>query len=397
MTASASTPAPARAAEPEHSPPPPAPKPTWQKYGTPLLVVLLAAAVVFTITRNWNSWEGGRIEQVTDDAYVRGNLTPLSTKVPGIVRDVKVSDYQQVHKGDLIVELEDDDYKAQVAQATAAVEAGKAAIENNRRQRELQDSKIDKALAGIDQAKAQITAAEAGIAAVQADVVRTQDERTRQEGLFQTRSTTQQKLEQAVADEQRFAAQSASRKADLEQAKTMLRSNELSAEAERRTKSVLESQDMQLIADLHAKEAGLTAAKVNLGYTTIEAPSDGTVGERQVRPGQLVSPGTQVIPFVDKIKWVLANYRETQLTNMRVGDPVEIRIDAYPGKTFRAKVIEIAPASGSQFALLPPDNATGNYTKVVQRIPVKIAFDDESVATSLQPGLSVIATVRTRH
>ncbi|HXP68449.1 MAG TPA: HlyD family secretion protein [Candidatus Dormibacteraeota bacterium] len=397
MTASASTPAPARAAEPEHSPPPPAPKPAWQKYGTPLLVVLLAAAVVFTITRNWNSWEGGRIEQVTDDAYVRGNLTPLSTKVPGIVRDVKVSDYQQVHKGDLIVELEDDDYKAQVAQASAAVEAGKAAIENNRRQRELQDSKIDKALAGIDQAKAQITAAEAGIAAVQADVVRTQDERTRQEGLFQTRSTTQQKLEQAVADEQRFAAQSASRKADLEQAKTMLRSNELSAEAERRTKSVLESQDMQLVADLHAKEAGLTAAKVNLGYTTIEAPSDGTVGERQVRPGQLVSPGTQVIPFVDKIKWVVANYRETQLTNMKVGDPVEVRIDAYPGKTFRGKVIEIAPASGSQFALLPPDNATGNYTKVVQRIPVKIAFDDENVATSLQPGLSVIATVRTRH
>jgi membrane fusion protein (multidrug efflux system) len=395
--AAASTPAPARAAEPEHSPPPPAPKPAWQKYGTPLLVVLLAAAVIFTITRNWNSWEGGRIEQVTDDAYVRGNLTPLSTKVAGIVRDVKVSDYQQVHKGDLIVGLEDDDFKAQVAQARAAVQAGKAAIENNRRQRELQDSKIERALAGIDQAKAQITAAEAGIAAVQADVVRTQDERARQEGLFQTRSTTQQKVEQAVADEQRFAAQSASRKADLEQAKTMLRSNELAAEAERRGKAVLESQDMQLVADLHAKEAALTAAKVNLGYTTIEAPSDGTVGERQVRPGQLVSPGTQVIPFVDKIKWVLANYRETQLTNMKVGDPVEIRIDAYPGKTFRGKVIEIAPASGSQFALLPPDNATGNYTKVVQRIPVKIAFDDESVATSLQPGLSVIATVRTRH
>ncbi len=397
MTAAASTPAPAKAAEPEHSPPPPAPKPAWQKYGTPLLVVLLAAAVVFTITRNWNSWEGGRIEQVTDDAYVRGNLTPLSTKVAGIVRDVKVSDYQQVHKGDLIVELEDDDYKAQVAQATAAVEAAKAAIENNRRQRDLQDSKIERALAGIDQAKAQITAAEAGIAAVQADVVRTQDERARQEGLLQTRSTTQQKVEQAVADEQRFAAQSASRKADLEQAKTMLRSSELAAEAERRGKAVLESQDMQLVADLHAKEAGLTAAKVNLGYTTIEAPSDGTVGERQVRPGQLVSPGTQVIPFVDKIKWVVANYRETQLTNMKVGDPAEIRIDAYPGKTFRAKVIEIAPASGSQFALLPPDNATGNYTKVVQRIPVKIAFDDQGVATSLQPGLSVIATVRTRH
>src|ERR1700746_1050828 len=201
MTASASTPAPARAAEPEHSPPPPVPKPAWQKYGTPLLVVLLAAAVVLTITRNWNSWEGGRIEQVTDDAYVRGNLTPLSTKVAGIVRDVKVSDYQQVHKGDLIVELEDDDYKAQVAQASAAVEAAKAAIENNRRQRELQDSKIERALAGIDHAHAQITAAEAGIAAVQADVVRTQQERARQEGLFQIRFTTQQKVGQAGADE----------------------------------------------------------------------------------------------------------------------------------------------------------------------------------------------------
>src|ERR1700721_1173892 len=111
MTASASTPAPARAAEPEHSPPPPAPKPKWQTYGTPLLVVLLAAAVVLTITRNWNAWEGGHIEQVTDDAYVRGDLTPLSTKVPGLVRDVHVNDYQEVHKGDLLVVLDDDDYK----------------------------------------------------------------------------------------------------------------------------------------------------------------------------------------------------------------------------------------------------------------------------------------------
>src|SRR5579863_4352091 len=195
MTAAASTPAPARAAEPEHSPPPPAPKPAWQKYGTPLLVVLLAAAIVYTITRNWNSWEGGRIEQVTDDAYVRGNLTPLSTKVAGIVRNVRVSDYQQVHKGDLIVELEDDDYKAQVAQASAAVEAAKAAIENNRRQRELQDSKIDKALAGIDQAKAQITAAEAGKGAVEADLIHARSERKRQDDLYQAHSATQQKLE----------------------------------------------------------------------------------------------------------------------------------------------------------------------------------------------------------
>lgn len=393
--ASAPMPAPARTAESEHVTVVPEPK--WRKFLVPALVVLLIVAVVLTVTRNWNSWEGGRIEQTTDDAYVRGDLTPLSTKVPGIVRDVKVSDYQQVHKGDLLVVLEDDDYQAQVAQATAAVEAAKAAIENNVRQRELQDSKIDRALAGTDQAHAQITAAQAGIEAAQADVVRTQAERTRQEGLLQTHSTTQQKVEQAVADQERLAAQLASRKADSEQAKTMLRSSELAAEGERRGKTVLESQDAQLIADLHAKQAALTVAQVNLGYTKIEAPGDGTVGERQVRAGQLISPGTQAIAFVSNVKWVQANYRETQLTNMRVGDAAEIRIDEYPGKVFRGKVLEIAPASGSQFALLPPDNATGNYTKVVQRIPVKIAFDDANLAATLRPGLSVIAMVRTSH
>jgi membrane fusion protein (multidrug efflux system) len=393
----ASTPAPVPAAVPEHATEQPKTRPKWQKYGTPLLVALLAAAVVLTITRNWNAWEGGRIEQVTDDAYVRGDLTPLSTKIAGIVRDVKVSDFQEVHKGDLIAALDDDDYQAQVAQASAAVEAAKAAIENNLRERELQDAKIDRALAGIDEAHAQITAAQAGIEAVQADVTRAKAERTRQEALLQTRSATQQKVEQAVADEQRLAATLAIRTADLEQAKTMLRSNELAAEAERRNKAVLESQDAQLAADLHAKEAALTGAQVNLGYTKIEAPGDGTVGERQVRPGQLVSPGTQVISFVSKIKWVLANYRETQLTNMKVGDVAEIAVDEYPGKVFHGKVLEIAPASGSQFALLPPDNATGNYTKVVQRIPVKIALDDSSDASSLRPGLSVVATVRTKH
>jgi len=157
------------------------------------------------------------------------------------------------------------------------------------------------------------------------------------------------------------------------------------------------SQELQLIADLHAKEAALTVARVNLGYTTIDAPADGTVGERQVRPGQLVSPGTQIISFVSQVKWVQANFRETQLTNVKVGDLAEIRVDTYPGELIHGKVIEIAPASGSQFALLPPDNATGNFTKVVQRVPVKIALDDAAWAAKLRPGLSVTATVRTRR
>jgi len=370
--------------------------PRWVKYLTPILIVLLAIAVVVTVTRNWNAWEGGKVDQVTDDAYVRGDLTPLSTKVAGIVRDVHVNDYQQVHKGDLLVELQDDDYQAQVAQASAAVEAGKAAIENNVRQRELQDARIQKALAGIDQAKAQIAAAQAGKDAVQAELWRARLERKRQEGLLQTHSTTQQKEEAAVADEERLAGQYASRDADLVQARAMLHSSEQSAEAERRMKVVLESEQVQLVADLHAKEASLVVAQVNLGYTKISAPGDGSVGERQVRTGQLVSPGTQVIPFIAKTKWVEANYRETQLTNVKIGDPAELRFDEYPGQVIRGKVIQIAPASGSQFALLPPDNATGNFTKVTQRIPVKIALDDTELATKLRPGLSVTATVRTR-
>src|SRR6516225_5509955 len=212
----ASAPAP----RPEHAPP--AARPKWQKYDTPTLVVLLAAALVATITRNWNAWEGGRIEQVTDDAYVWGDLTPLSTKVAGIVREVRVSDFQQVHKGDILVELEDKDFLAQVAQASAAVEAAKAAVENNRRQREVQDSRIARALATVDEANDQIAAAQDGIEATRADVVRTQKERRRQEALLQTESSTQQKLEQAVADEQRFAAQLASHEAALEQAKALL-------------------------------------------------------------------------------------------------------------------------------------------------------------------------------
>jgi len=197
----------------------------WQSYTTPILVVILALAVLITITRNWNAWEGGKVEQVTDDAYVRGDLTPLSTKVSGIVRSVNVADYQQVHKGDLLVELQDEDYRAQVDQANAAVAAARAGIEENVRQRQLQDARIAKALAGIDQAKAQIDAAEAGREAVQAELTRARSERKRQEGLYQSHSTTQQNLEAADAAEGNLSGQFASREADLNQARTMLSSS----------------------------------------------------------------------------------------------------------------------------------------------------------------------------
>jgi len=371
-------------------------KAAWLKFGTPVLVLLMALAITLTMTRNWNAWEGGRVDQVTDDAFVRRDLTPLGTKVAGLVREVKVSDYQQVRKGDELVRLEDEDYRAHVAQAAAAVDAAKAALENNSRQRELQDARIQRAVAGIDQAHAQIDAAHAGREAVRADVSRTSAERSRQEALLATGSSTHQRAEAAVADAERFTAQLASREADLTQARTLLRSNELAVEAERRSKVVLQSHELQLVADLRAREAALAVAHVNLSYTRILAPADGVVGERQVRPGQLVSPGTHVISFLGGTTWVQANFRETQLTNIKVGDPVDVRIDLYPGEVTHGHVLEIAPASGSQFALLPPDNATGNFTKVVQRVPVKIALDNSRLASQLRSGLSAVITVRTR-
>jgi membrane fusion protein (multidrug efflux system) len=227
-------------------------------------------------------------------------------------------------------------------------------------------------------------------------VSRTKAERSRQEALVATGAATRQRVEAAVADAERFTAQLASREADLTQARTLLRSNELAVETERRSKEVLESQELQLVADLHAKEAALAVVQVNLSYTRIVAPADGTVGERQVRPGQLVSPGTQVLSFVGGTAWVQANFRETQLTNIEGGNPVDVRIDVFPGEVIPGRVLEIAPASGSQFALLPPDNATGNFTKIVQRVPVKIALDDSPLTPRLRSGLSAVVTVRTK-
>jgi membrane fusion protein, multidrug efflux system len=390
----------------------------------PVAILLLAAAIVYAITSNWNSWIGSRETQETDNAYLRADLTPLSTRVSGTVSQVAVNDYQKVKAGDLLVQLKDDDYRAQVEQATAGVRAGEAAIENNQRQKSLQDAHITQAQAGIEAATAQVAQAEATIEASQAqikdaqgaveatkaDVVRTEAERRRQEALVEAAAATRQRLEQVVADADRFRATLTSREAelaqaraglavrrsDLAQAKAGLLGRNADLEAQRRQRAVLDSQEGQLRADLNAKQAGLKVAETNLEYTRILAPTDGVVGERKVRVGQLVSPGTQVLSLVQSDPWVLANYKETQLTNVRKGDPVEITVDAFPGLVIKGHVEEIAPASGSQFALLPPDNATGNFTKIVQRIPVKIVLEpDENVRQRLRPGMSVISRIKT--
>jgi len=390
----------------------------------PALILVMAAGILFLIAGNWNTWASDRASQETDDAYVRADLTPLSTKVAGLVATVAVSDYQPVKAGDLLVQLRDDDFRAQVRQAEAAVAYGEDALVNNQRQKELQDARILQAEDGIRAAQADIAAAEAGIDAAksaianaksgivgsQADVERTTLERRRQEALIATQSATRQKLEQVVADAERFRAQLASRDSDLSSATAQLASREADLaraharfestkaelEAQKRQRAVMDSQELLLRADLNAKRASLALAQVNLGYTRIVAPESGIVSERKVRPGQLVNPGTQVISLVQRDVWVDANYKETQVRHIRAGDAAEIHVDAFPGTIFRGKVDHVSPASGSQFALLPPDNATGNFTKIVQRVPVKIVLDaGQTAAERLRPGLSVIATVRT--
>jgi membrane fusion protein (multidrug efflux system) len=390
----------------------------------PSLVLLMAAGILLVITGNWNAWASERTEQETDDAYTRADVTPLGTKVAGLVATVRVSDYQAVKAGDLLVQLRDDDFRAQVQQAEAAVAAGESALVNNQRQKKLQDARVVQAGEGIHAAEADITAAEAGVEAARsavvnarsamdgskADVERTESERRRQEALIAVESATRQKVEQAVADAQRFkaqlasreaemaaaTAQQASREADLKKARAQLASKVAELEAQKRQRSVVDSQEMLLKADLNGKRAALVVAHTNLDYTRIVAPTAGKVGERKVLPGQLVSPGTQVISLVEDDLWVQANYRETQVRHMHPGDPATIRVDAFPGMVLNGKVDQLSPASGSRFALLPPDNATGNFTKIAQRVPVKILLDREQPAVQrLRDGLSVTAMVRT--
>jgi membrane fusion protein, multidrug efflux system len=332
-------------------------------------VLAIAAAIAVLFALRWDSWVGVRIAQTTDDAYVRADITPLSAKVEGYIRDVAVGDFQRVKAGDLLVQIEDDDYKARVAQAEAAVAGAEAAIDN---------LKSHKA-----QQHAQITQAESAVMATQADVERTQLEEVRQRELVTSTYGTKQRLEQAVADQKRLKA-------------TLLRS-EAELEGQRRQMAVLDTQELQLRAELKAKRAALDLAKITLGYTRIVAPVDGMVGERGVRAGQYVRPGMQVISVVplDSV-WVMANYKETQLTRVALGQTASITVDSFPGTTIQGVVDSVAPASGSQFSLLPPDNATGNFTKVVQRIPVKIALaPNHPLAGRLRPGMSVVATIRT--
>lgn len=335
-----------------------------------LLAIGLAAALAIGIAVNWDRWVGSAGSQWTNDAYLQSDLTPLSALVAGPIARVAVDDFQRVSKGDLLVEIDPRSYVAQLEQAQANVAAAQAAIGNLRAQEQLQLANIASALAQLNSA--------------QASGERDELEASRQERLLATGiAGTQQTVERADAARKISAAAIAQAGSGLE--------------ATRRQLAVQQSQEAQLQASLKAAEAMRDLAGINIGYTRIASPADGVVGQRRVYPGQYVGVGTQVIAVVPLTGlYVLSNYKETQLTHLAVGQSAEVRIDTFPDARLRGRVVSWSPGTGSQFALLPADNATGNFTKVVQRIPVKVALDDVAgLGGKLRPGMSAEVTIQT--
>jgi membrane fusion protein (multidrug efflux system) len=365
-TAVASMPAPAAA--PATASPPNASS-FWMRLVIPLFAVIAALVFIAIATLNWNEWTGSAVVQTTDDAYVRADLTRLSSRVAGEVLTVAVSDFQRVKAGDLLVQIDPADYEAQVAQAEASVAAAQAALDNLANQVELQ--------------YATIAQAEAQQASAIAQQVEAREEQERQQSLSQTEAGTRQRLEQATA---------AYAKADAD-----VRASRAVIAAQKHQLEVLSGTKKQRAADLDGAKATLAAAKLKLGYTKIVAPFDGVTGEREVQPGDYVNIGTNLVNVVPLPNvYVIADYKETQLTRVQPGQPVDLTVDSFPREKLHGRVERISPASGSQFALLPPDNATGNFTKVVQRIPVRIALDkDQPLLQRLLPGMSVVTRIHT--
>ena len=334
-------------------------------------IFVIALGLLVLITTRWNNWQSNATWQSTDDAYLQSDLTPIAARIPGYVRSMPVEDFQRVRSGQLLAEIVDDDYKASVAQLTAAVAAASAQIEALRAQRELQR-------AAIDSARAAVASSAANLEQNARDI-------KRQQQLLTTGSSSTEAAEKLQTSHAQLRGQ-------LEQSRAQ-------ALAAQRQLPVLAAQESQAGATLAAQQANLEIARINLGYTRIRAPADGVIGQRQIKPGQFVGVGGQITTLTPlPLVWVIANYKETQLRHMSVGDAADIRVDTFPGHALRGHVIAFSPGAGSQFALLPPDNATGNFTKVVQRVAVKIAIDNaDGLADRLRPGMSVIARVNTRR
>jgi membrane fusion protein (multidrug efflux system) len=336
-----------------------------------ILVFIVAIGIIIVVSTNWTRWEGGAGWQRTNDAYLQADLTPISAKVAGYVRELPIQDFERVHPGQVLAQLVDDDYRAAAAQAEAGVATAIAQGQALKAQHALQ-------LANIEAARAVVASTTASFEQNDRDLAR-------QNRLLETGSSSTEASEKLKTTHAQLLAQ-----------QMQTRAQALAAE---RQLSVLEAQISQSEATIAAQRAALDAAKLNIGYTTIRAPQSGVIGQRQVKPGQLVGVGSQITTLTPLPNvWVIANYKETQLTHMAPGQQAEITVDTFPGHTLRGHVLAFAPASGAEFALLPPDNATGNFTKIVQRIAVKIVIDDaDGLTERLVPGMSVEAKVNARE
>jgi membrane fusion protein (multidrug efflux system) len=357
-------------AAPPRAPAPAAPPPRRRRR---LLVGVAAVAVL--LGAGWYGkywWTTGRFMESTDDAYTQADAVGIAPRISGYVSEVAVGDNERVHAGQLLARIDPRDYQAALDQARADVASAQADIRNADAQLSLQQ-------ATIAQAATDIAAAQAAVSFAEADYRRYTD-------LAHTGNGTVQRAEQADSD--------------IRQKNAALAHARAAMNAAQQEVGVLNAQKARAEASLARAQAAAEQAQLNLSYTTITAPVDGAVGDRALRLGQYVSPGTRVMDVVPVGRdiYVVANFKETQLAEMWRGERVDISVDMLPGQVLHGRVDSLAPGSGAQFALLPPENATGNFTKVVQRVPVKILLDtqDARVLAKLRPGLSVIATVDVR-
>jgi membrane fusion protein (multidrug efflux system) len=353
------------ASEPQQAVPPPSRGALRKSLLAAAGALALAGAGYF----GWQYWTVGRFEVSTDDAYVQTDNTTIAPKVSGYIAAVLVGDNEPVKEGQTLARIDDRDFRVALAQAKADVASARAAVATKQASLDAQQSVIDAARAAIDVGHANFTFAD-------------QDDK-RYSSLAATGYGSVQNAQQATS---RSAASRAAVQRDQAALETAIRQVDV-------LKADLAGAQAMLAHD----QAVQDQAELNLSYATIVSPVDGVVGARTLRVGQYVQAGTQLMAVVPiSAAYIVANYKETQLADVRPGQPVEVEVDTFPGHAFRGRVDSIAPASGQEFALLPPDNATGNFTKVVQRIPVKIVLDPGSpLAGALRAGMSVYPTIDT--
>jgi len=332
---------------------------------------LLSLAVIGAVGYGSHWWLVSRYIEDTDDAYVGADVTVISAKVPGYISEVAVQDNQFVKAGDLLARIDVRDYRAALAKADGAVAAQQATLVNLDATEQLQQ-------AVINQAKAQIDASDA-------ETQRAGDDHARYQNLVRSQAVS-------VESAQRVDATWKTARADHARAEAGLL-------AARRQLDVIDSQRGQARAALQQAQAEREQAQLNIGYTELRAPVDGYVGNRRARVGTYAAAGSQLISVVPaKGLWVDANFKEDQLARMQVGQAVSVRADILPGREFHGHIESLAPATGAQFSVLPPENATGNFTKIVQRVPVRVRLDGvDAQLGALRPGLSVVTQVNTRE